>query len=119
MARQEFQEFEELLLKEKKEIEETLSAGGWRDPKNPDNWEASYPDLNVSASDKNDMADEVEEFDNALGINAVLEGRLQDISAALRKISAGSYGICEKGGEKIDEKRLQANPAARTCVKHS
>lgn len=112
-------EFEEALNTEKKNIERTLSSISKKNPKNPDDWEASYPNLNVDSADKNDMADEVEEFDNALGVNSILEEKLQDINAALERIVKGTYGKCEKGREAIDPERLRANPAARTCVKHS
>lgn len=112
-------EFQEALLKEKGNIEETLSAGASKNPNNTGEWETKYPDLNVDPSDKNDMADEVEEFDNALGINAVLEEKLEEINLALERIEKGTYGKCEVGGEEIPEDRLRANPAARTCVKHS
>ncbi|MDP3762692.1 MAG: TraR/DksA C4-type zinc finger protein [bacterium] len=39
--------------------------------------------------------------------------------ASLRRIEKGAYGICATGGEKIEEKRLEANPLAETCIKHS
>lgn len=112
-------EFEKLLLAEKVSIEETLSSLGTKNPKNPNDWEPAYPDLNVDSSDKNDMADEVEEFDNALGVNTMLEEKYREIVSALERIKRGTYGKCEKGGEMIDIERLRANPAARTCVKHS
>jgi len=112
-------EFEKLLLEEKQDIEATLASMSTKNPKNPNDWEANYPDLNVEPSDKNDMADEVEEFDNALGVNTVLEEKLREVSAALDRIKGGSYGKCETDGEAIAEERLRANPAARTCIKHS
>jgi len=111
--------FKELLLAEKKEIEKTLSSLGIQNSKNPSEWEPRYPDLNATPADKNDMADEVEEFDNALGIESTLEEKLHDIDAALEHIQNGTYGTCEKGGEAISEQRLLANPAARTCIEHS
>lgn len=41
---------------------------------------------------------------------------LHDIDEALRKISEGSYGICEECGEEIGAKRLSVLPAATLCV---
>jgi DnaK suppressor protein len=114
-----FQEFEKALISEKQELEKTLASLGTKNPKNPTDWEASYPNLNVDSADKNDMADEVEEFDNAIGVNAVLEEKFQEISTALDRIKSGKYGRCEKGGEMIEIERLRANPAARNCIKHS
>ncbi len=112
-------EFEQALLKEKEELEKSLSSSGTKNPKDPGDWETSYPDLNVDPSDKNDIADEVEAYDTNLGINQVLEERLHAVSGALERIKMGTYGICEICGEKIELERLRANLAAQTCVKHA
>jgi RNA polymerase-binding transcription factor DksA len=48
-----------------------------------------------------------------------LELRFNDIKAALEKIKNGTYGKCEIGGEDIPEERLEANPSAKSCLKHS
>lgn len=39
--------------------------------------------------------------------------KLKQIEDALKRISEGSYGICEMTGEKIGEERLRAMPFAR------
>ena len=41
---------------------------------------------------------------------------LRDVVAALRKIDDGSFGSCERCGEPIAEKRLDALPFARYCI---
>lgn len=41
------------------------------------------------------------------------------INACLRKIKEGTYGFCEKCGEKIDPERLKALPMATLCRLHS
>ena len=41
---------------------------------------------------------------------------LRDVVAALRKIEDGSFGACERCGEAIAEKRLDALPFARYCI---
>lgn len=41
---------------------------------------------------------------------------LNDVNAALAKISAGEYGICELCEHPIDETRLAAVPYARLCL---
>ena len=35
---------------------------------------------------------------------------------ALQKIEQGSFGLCERCGEKISKKRLEAVPYARYCI---
>ena len=41
---------------------------------------------------------------------------LKEVVSALRKIEDGSFGICERCGESIAEKRLEALPFARYCI---
>ncbi len=44
------------------------------------------------------------------------ERRLVEIDAALERLAAGGYGVCERCGRRIPDERLQARPTARTCV---
>jgi RNA polymerase-binding protein DksA len=41
---------------------------------------------------------------------------IEAIDRALTKIEAGSYGRCERCGKDVTEARLQALPAATTCL---
>jgi DnaK suppressor protein len=41
---------------------------------------------------------------------------LRDVVSALKKIDEGSFGTCERCGEAIAEKRLEALPFARYCI---
>jgi DnaK suppressor protein len=41
---------------------------------------------------------------------------LREVVAALQKIEDGSFGSCERCGEPIAEKRLEAVPFARNCI---
>jgi DnaK suppressor protein len=41
---------------------------------------------------------------------------LRDVVSALQKIDDGSFGACERCGEPITEKRLEALPFARYCI---
>jgi DnaK suppressor protein len=42
--------------------------------------------------------------------------QLRDVVAALQKIDDGSFGSCERCGETIGDKRLDAMPSARYCI---
>jgi len=42
--------------------------------------------------------------------------RLAELDSALRRLDAGTYGVCERCGGPIPEARLEARPTARTCV---
>jgi DnaK suppressor protein len=41
---------------------------------------------------------------------------LRDVVSALQKIDDGSFGACERCGEAISDKRLDALPFARYCI---
>ncbi len=41
---------------------------------------------------------------------------LKDVLIALRKLDEGGFGECERCGEEIAEKRLEALPFARYCI---
>ncbi len=84
-----------------------------------DDWEAipETEDHTLSADD-NTEADITEDWNEKRAILSALEQEYQDIKRALHKIEAGTYGICEVGGEKIEDERLQVRPEARTCMQH-
>ena len=42
--------------------------------------------------------------------------RLAEVDAALGRLAAGTYGVCEVCGRPIAEARLEVRPTARTCV---
>lgn len=42
---------------------------------------------------------------------------LTEIDAALARVDAGTYGVCERCGQPIAEGRLEARPVARTCIR--
>ncbi|NOY79044.1 MAG: TraR/DksA family transcriptional regulator [Calditrichaeota bacterium] len=44
-----------------------------------------------------------------------LAKELEDIKDALIKIEKGTYGICERCGQEINQERLEAIPTARLC----
>ncbi|QJW34964.1 TraR/DksA family transcriptional regulator [Cellulosimicrobium protaetiae] len=43
-------------------------------------------------------------------------GRVEEADAALARLDAGTYGVCEGCGLPIAVGRLEARPTARTCV---
>ncbi|MCD2192809.1 TraR/DksA C4-type zinc finger protein [Actinomycetospora endophytica] len=44
---------------------------------------------------------------------------LAEVDAAVGRLAAGTYGICEVCGRTIPGERLEARPAARRCVRHA
>jgi len=58
---------------------------------------------------------EDDEVMEKVGNLALIE--INRIKAALSKIDAGTYGICEKCNQKIASKRLEAIPHTVTCIR--
>lgn len=107
-----------LLEDERARIENELSGVGRINPGNPNDWEATPGNMDVSRADKNESADAVEEYEVRNAIEVELEKRLNSVKAALAHIASGTYGICSIGGEEIEDDRLKANPSATTCKQH-
>jgi RNA polymerase-binding transcription factor DksA len=47
-----------------------------------------------------------------------LENRLLEVTRALHRLAENSFGVCEICHKEIEEPRLEANSAARTCIEH-
>ncbi|MBC7836360.1 TraR/DksA C4-type zinc finger protein [Acetobacteraceae bacterium] len=112
--------FKEKLEAEFKSVETELKSVGTQNPENPADWEAKETKMDTATpmADANEAADKLEEYTQNRAINDTLEVRYNEIKTALDKISNGQYGVCEIGGEPIEEARLEADPAARTCKAH-
>jgi len=110
--------FKEKLEEELSLIEKELNDVGRINPDNKNDWEAEPADFGPNSADENENADKMEEYEENAAVLKELEIRYNDIKDALKKIEEGKYGICEVCGEPIEEERLIANQAARTCKKH-
>jgi len=106
-------------MAEKTQLEEELKSVGRRNPDNPADWEAVPNEGDTDATDMNDRADSIEDYEENTAILRELEIRYNQVLKALEKIETGTYGTCEVGGEEIPEARLEANPSATTCVAHA
>jgi len=71
----------------------------------------------VNLGDKDDEnAAEVALFEENLSLEKTLEVSLYNVNKALKKITEGTYGICEKCSKPIDPERLNAFPSATCCM---
>ncbi|MHB8660451.1 MAG: TraR/DksA family transcriptional regulator [Minisyncoccota bacterium] len=109
--------FKKKLEAEKARLESQMGGIGRRNPQVPDDWEPVPPETGNEA-DIADQADVVTSREGNAAILADLEARYDTILAALSRIGKKTYGKCEVCGKKIEEARLEADPAATTCVKH-
>lgn len=103
------------LTVEKKLLEEELLGIGKVDKTG--DWKAKPEDdlSNQEVEDFGDQADKATDFEERSSKLNLLELRLNDIDKALEKIENKNYGNCEICEKKIEEDRLEVNPAAPTC----
>jgi DnaK suppressor protein len=105
------------LEEEKARLEKEMTSVGRKNPSVPNDWETTSSETGAEA-DLVDQADNVVTFETNRAILADLEARYDDVLAALARIKAKSYGACEACGAHIEAARLEADPAATTCVLH-
>ncbi len=119
MNRKLLNQLKEKLEKEKIQIEKELAKFAKKDEKLKGDWDTRFPhwDGDSGSSALERAADEVEEYSTLLPIEYSLENKLKDINLALEKMKKGKYGICEKCGKEISEKRLEVIPEAKLCLK--
>jgi len=113
MEKRDIEKFKKLLEEEKEKILAQLKEIA---KKEEGVWKASFPKSNGETSLER-VADEVEEYSSRLSLGYNFKKRLKEINLALEKIERGDYGICEKCKKEIEKERLEANPAARFCLK--
>ena len=118
LTNRQIEKFKKLLEDERDFIEKELKTVSVKNPNLNEDW---VPDVDTTSNSDGDEADRSEhsvDYQKNIAITADLEKRLNNVNLALDKIKEGKYGICEKSGDPIEVKRLEANPAARTCINH-
>jgi len=73
----------------------------------------------VTREHSGDSAEQAQERENDEVVDAIGNETAQSIrgvQAALERIAAGTYGICDNCGQDIAEARLRAVPEATRCV---
>ena len=51
-----------------------------------------------------------------IAVVRALRSNLRDVAGALSKMETGTYGICERCGQRISRERLEALPWAELCI---
>lgn len=104
---------------EKAELEKELHTVGEKDTGDElpgQEHRAKFPDYGDDKLDSSESgANEVADFAADATTVVMLERRKNDVQAALERMDAETYGVCEKCGKEIDQARLEANPASRLC----
>ena len=72
----------------------------------------------AAAVDLRDLTDSDSILERELADAGAVRAReaIADIEHALRRLAGGTYGSCEACGAELPRERLEAVPAARTCV---
>lgn len=106
------------LEEEKKTLMGELAALGVQDPESHE-WETTVPAADAAEiADPNTAGDRFEDFEEDSAVMVPLQARLKEVEEALGRIAHGGYGVCRVCSNPIEEARLEANPAATTCMKH-
>jgi DnaK suppressor protein len=108
------EELKAQLLKEKEDLEKSLSRIARPLDLKEGDYETNFEEL---GTDKDDNATEVDQYVGNASVEASLERNLQEVLEALNRIEKGTYGICENCKKEINLERLRVNPSARTCMK--
>jgi RNA polymerase-binding transcription factor DksA len=66
-----------------------------------------------------DTTQEFEAFEEKQALLRSAQRDMKDLKASLKRIDEGKYGVCSVCGEPIEKGRLEAYPAATTCVTHA
>jgi len=74
------------------------------------------PEFDENFADSAQVAAEQGE-NHSLAAN--LRDQLAEVEAAVARLEAGSYGVCEVCGGTIGDARLEAMPSARFCIDHA
>jgi RNA polymerase-binding transcription factor DksA len=105
--------YKDLLLKEEERLTEGMSLIGIMNTEIDGDWVVHSEPSSELEPDM--LADKMDEIETNQGILDTLETRMKEVNEALARIENGTFGVCNKCGIKIEEKRLEANPAANTC----
>ncbi|MBI4250079.1 TraR/DksA C4-type zinc finger protein [Candidatus Uhrbacteria bacterium] len=106
-------EIKEKLLAEKARLEEKLGSFAKKSGIQAGQYDTKWEEY---GDDEEDNAAEVAAYGDSLGLEQTLEAELADTADALKRIEAGTYGICASCGTQINQQRLLARPQSALCL---
>lgn len=110
--------FKHKLETEKLKLEVDLGQVARINPENTADWEPVAADLNLDTAEAEERAGEITSFEDRSAIEFELEKRLNEVAAAIGRCDDGTFGRCVRCMGDIETARLEANPAATTCIAH-
>lgn len=108
--------FKDLLLKEQDRLVEAMQTMGQLTDVVKGDWEVHVDPNENKELEPDALADKFEEETTNEGVLETLEERLKEVSDALTRLENGTFGKCAKCGKEIEKEKLEANPAATTCL---
>lgn len=78
--------------------------------------EAAQRELSSADQHPAELATETIERELDQSVVQAARAELLECDAALQRLDAGRYGLCEECGKPISEERLEALPSARYCL---
>ena len=109
--------FKKMLEEQKLRLEREMGSVGRPNLVVPNDWEPMPVEMGGEA-DLADQADLMMGRESNAAILADLEARYDGVLTALKRLEKGTYGVCEVCSKMIEEKRLEAEPSATTCIEH-
>jgi RNA polymerase-binding transcription factor DksA len=114
LTKKELDELRERLLAEKVELEEQLTT------LEENTFAASQSDISGEVAFDDETADAgtaTFERERDLSIENNVRDLLAKIDRAMRRMDAGTYGLCDRCGKPIEKARIKALPYVDLCIK--
>ena len=99
-------DFAELLRNERSHLQAQLTELGFADQGSGLNYDSNFADSSQVTAERGE----------AERLATELRESLDEVEAALERLTDGTYGLCEVCGKPIGAARLEAMPAARLCI---
>jgi RNA polymerase-binding transcription factor DksA len=114
LTKKELDELRERLLSERVELEEQLAT------LEENTFAASQSDMSGEVAFDDETADAgtaTFERERDLSIENNVKDLLSKIDRAMRRMDAGTYGLCDRCGKPIEKARIKALPYVDLCIK--
>jgi DnaK suppressor protein len=102
------------LIQEKKRLEKELGHVAEKKVGRKEGYTPRYFEFGEK---EDENIQEVAIFSHTVSIENELENLLREVNEALERIKKNIYGFCKKCQREINQKRLEAFPAADLCIK--
>jgi DnaK suppressor protein len=110
--------YKKLLEKELQLLEKDLKTLGRINPDNPKDWQTTPPESVINVAEPEELAEQTEAYENNTAVLKQLEIKYNEVKEALTRIQNNTFGHCLVCNKEIEDDRLEANPAAKTCKEH-